>query len=217
MVADATMIDIREVLKRLAENRRIFHSEADFQHALAWQIHEDCPSCEVRLERRAAIGDESHDVDIWVVHGKTNIAIELKYKTRRLPPACEEEYFQLKDQGAHDTGRYDFLKDIERLEKICSQGEAAFGYAVMLTNDDLYWRDTKRSGTNDAAFRFPEGTKIPKSRELKWARKTAPGSKGAKTASIRIRGSYETLWHEYSEVGPEHGRFRYLLVTVGDS
>ena len=28
----------------------MFHSEADFQHALAWQIHEAAPESQVRLE-----------------------------------------------------------------------------------------------------------------------------------------------------------------------
>ncbi|MBS3763395.1 MAG: hypothetical protein KGZ25_08855, partial [Planctomycetes bacterium] len=32
---------MKEVLGELATERRIFHSEADFQHALAWKIREE--------------------------------------------------------------------------------------------------------------------------------------------------------------------------------
>ena len=34
------MFDISDLLTGLAESRKVFHSEADFQHALAWQIHQ---------------------------------------------------------------------------------------------------------------------------------------------------------------------------------
>ena len=37
------MLDIKSLLMGLAENRKVFHSEADFQHALAWHIHQTKP------------------------------------------------------------------------------------------------------------------------------------------------------------------------------
>ena len=37
------MINIHEVMTELAKMRPIFHSEADFQFALAWQIREMMP------------------------------------------------------------------------------------------------------------------------------------------------------------------------------
>ena len=33
------MVDIEKLMKELARDRSVFHSEADFQHALGWQIH----------------------------------------------------------------------------------------------------------------------------------------------------------------------------------
>ena len=38
--------------------------------------------------------------------------LELKYKTRRLSTSIAGEEFVLRQQGAQDLGRYDFLKDI---------------------------------------------------------------------------------------------------------
>lgn len=37
------------VLERLALLRPVFHSEADFQQALAWEVHSIDPSLRVRL------------------------------------------------------------------------------------------------------------------------------------------------------------------------
>jgi hypothetical protein len=55
--------DVGEVLElvngamnRLALRRPVFHSEADFQHGLAWQIQLDHPDARVRLETRPLEG-----------------------------------------------------------------------------------------------------------------------------------------------------------------
>ncbi len=45
-----TLDILHKLMADLAAHRPIFHSEADFQHALAWQIHEAMPDCEIRLE-----------------------------------------------------------------------------------------------------------------------------------------------------------------------
>lgn len=42
--------DIHAVMGQLAHRRPIFHSEADFQFALAWRIKETLPDYEIRLE-----------------------------------------------------------------------------------------------------------------------------------------------------------------------
>jgi len=47
-------VDLDAILGRLAELRPIFHSEADFQFALAWQVKVHAPHVQVRLETRPA-------------------------------------------------------------------------------------------------------------------------------------------------------------------
>lgn len=108
-------LDIYSVLAALAAKRPLFHSEADFQFAFAWQIgalHE----VEVRLEThpRPLV---NLDVQLDWPDG-THTAIELKYKTRLWVGDVAGEHFALKDQGANDIGGYDFLKDVERVEKV---------------------------------------------------------------------------------------------------
>jgi hypothetical protein len=76
-------MNIEGILTQLSQERPVFHSEADFQHALAWEIHRCHPFAKVRLqvnlgaEKRAA-------VDILVTNDEEVFGIELKYKTKWL-------------------------------------------------------------------------------------------------------------------------------------
>ena len=77
------MLDIANLMLGLSKSRPIFHSEADFQHAFAWQIHERLPDCQVRLEYNPLPAQKKRMyLDIWVQSLK--VAIKLKYPTRKL-------------------------------------------------------------------------------------------------------------------------------------
>jgi hypothetical protein len=53
------MFNFAAILGALALKRPIFHSEADFQHAVAWEIHSRRPELSVRLEFRPPHMSES--------------------------------------------------------------------------------------------------------------------------------------------------------------
>ena len=97
-------------------------------------------------------------LDIWLpVEG---VAIELKYKTRGLELEQDDESFALRDQSAQDQGRYDFLRDIQRLELMRSkleQGRA--GYAVLLTNDSLILEGSHSKGHGGHRLSCTRGAK----------------------------------------------------------
>ena len=207
------MLDIDGLMASLADRRKVFYSEADFQHALAWQIHEAAPESQVRLEIGAIpVEAQRMFLDIWLpVEG---VAIELKYKTRGLELEQDDESFALRDQSAQDQGRYDFLRDIQRLELMRSKLEQCrAGYAVLLTNDSSYWKVPTQRDTVDTDFRVHEGRKI--SGALAWAARASSGTVGDRKSPIQIRGSYRLRWQEYSKF-PEksYGIFRYLAVSV---
>jgi hypothetical protein len=128
------MLDIHHLMSELARSRPVFHSEADFQHALAWQIREAMPDCSVRLEFKPFPDDDKRMyLDIWLP--TVGVAIELKYPTRKLELNHNDEYFSLADHSAQDIQRYDFLKDLQRLENVVARHQPAkAGYAVLLTN-----------------------------------------------------------------------------------
>ncbi len=207
------MRDIDRLMASLAATRKVFHSEADFQHALAWHIHQAMPESQVRLEVDVLqVEHRRRFLDIWLpVEG---IAIELKYKTRGLVVEQGGESFLLRDQAAQDQGRYDFLQDIQRLEFMRSKLEQCkAGYAVLLTNDSAYWKVPTRTSTVDADFRLHDGRAV--SGVLAWANSAKPGTVRGRESPIEIHGSYRLRWQEYSNF-PErsYGSFRYLPVSL---
>ena len=148
------MLNIRELLTGLAESRKVFHSEADFQHALAWHIHQTMPKSQVRLEFPMPVEHRKMYVDIWLPAEKN--AIELKYVTRKSELEDNKETFALLNQGAQDQRRYDFLQDIHRLELMRSTPELCeAGYAVLLTNDPSYWNPPRSRDTVDSRVSTP--------------------------------------------------------------
>ena len=144
---------IEVILKILAEERPIFHSEADFQHALAWKIHEQIPDCEIMLERPYTHNDNNRIyLDVFVKCKNTTYAFEMKYRTRKLTAIIGDENYNLRNQGAQNQGRYDFLNDVQRLENLVYGHNDILGYAVFLTNDPLYWKNPIENNTVDADF-----------------------------------------------------------------
>lgn len=51
----AGSVDLQDTLRELPRLRLVFHSEADFQLALAWQVQQHDPAMLVRLETRPAV------------------------------------------------------------------------------------------------------------------------------------------------------------------
>lgn len=207
------LFDIHSVMKSLAARRPVFHSEADFQFALAWRIHELEPDCEVRLEFKP-FPQERVYLDIWLPTLET--AIELKYATQTLDTECVGERFALKSQSAQDQRRYDFLKDVERLERIVSYGRAKRGLAIMLTNDTLYWKPPQQNWQSmaDAAFRIHDG--LPKIGELRWSPSAGEGTTRSRTSPICLTGAYVAHWANYSRLDANsNSQFRYLAFEVG--
>ena len=207
------MVDVAGALAGLASKRPLFHSEADFQHALAWEFHERWPDCSLRLEFRPPRIPERIIIDLWVTRGERVFAIELKHKTRRLSLTVDGEPYNLLDQSAQDLGRYDFLKDVRRLEGIVSANRNAVGCAVFLTNDSAYWNQPRDAATVDAQFRIHEGRTV--SGEMSWGSHASEGTTRGRSQPIIIEGQYSLRWSDYSlpSTGP-YGKFRYLLVTM---
>ena len=212
------MIDIDETLKELSGERPIFHSEADFQHALAWKIHEKNLGLNVRLERRIELNEREIYVDIYIFNELSTYLIEVKYKTKEIELEYYNEKFRLKNQSAQDVSRYDFIKDISRLEECVEKLENAYGCAIFLTNDPSYWKEG-RAETKDKDFRI-HGEKVLEG-ELKWKEGTSEGTMKGREEPITLKGEYKLEWKNYSDLSgnkPEkkkkNDKFKYLLVEI---
>jgi hypothetical protein len=211
-----------ELMQKLSQKRTVFHSEKDFQHALAWQMHLESPDLCVRLEYPFRYEKVDH-LDIVLFQEDQTVAFEVKYKKDSFSTIIDKEVFSLRKDSAQDIGRYDFLKDVQRLERFVSKVQQGTGYAILLTNDSLYWRDSPRETICDA-FRLTETTKI--AGKLSWSAGAGRGTTKDRESPITLEGAYICRWRDYSEfeqteypVGDEkhmigRSKFRYLVFTV---
>jgi len=207
------MIEITNVLKKLSKKRLVFHSEADFQHALAWIIHEKYSGFNIRLEKRIILKNKEVYFDIFAFNDNKAVVIEVKYKTEKFDTKVKNEEFNLKAQGAQDQGRYDFIKDISRLEEALKTGCGDAGFAIFLTNDEHYWKaSTRYLDTADKAFRIHDGKTIKD--KLSWKQGTSAGTMRGRAEPIILEGEYILNWKDYSNLEEQKGKFRYLLVEV---
>ncbi len=209
-------LDLAAALAALAERRPVFHSEADFQHSLAWVIRERHPAIEVRLERPITLDGRRGHVDIWLRDHDRENAIELKYWAREGELTVTDESFQHRG-WAGDIDRCGFWKDVARVERLVVGGSAQGGYVVALTNIAGCWGEPRMGWerTNDAAFRVHDGRRVADT--LDWGRRTAISTRKMCGAPIELEGSYHTTWRPYSTPAPgvAGGEFRYLLLDVG--
>lgn len=205
--------DIHSVMKVLAAQRKVFHSEADFQHAFAWELHLRQPNASIRLEKPLRTAGKSLHLDFLIEHAGKSVAVELKYKTRSLKLSLDGEDFHLSSHSAQDLGRYDFIKDICRLEEITSTISDCEGWAIMLTNDSAYWKTPLNTETVDAAFRLTEGRIL--NGDLAWTDQASAGTKKNRESDLSVSGKYKLAWEDYSSVTSQsYSDFRYLAVEV---
>ena len=219
------MIDLHEVLFRLSIERPIFHSEADFQHAIAWKLHQENPTASVRLEypittllKSDGTGtmEPSAHVDVWMRSGSDTVALELKYLTKateELKVGPHEERFALKNHGAQNVRSYDVFKDVVRLEHIVEKVPCSIGYVCVLTNDPIYWTLPGHSRTcSKDAFRMHDNTVV--SGKLAWGIGAASGTTKGREQCLVLKGEYKICWGEYSKLSgiTKAREFRYLLL-----
>jgi hypothetical protein len=204
------MNQISSIITSLSKKRPIFHSEADFQHALAWDLHLNDSEASIRLEHRKKLQTENAYIDLTATVKERKIAIELKYKTSRLKTTINGEIFDLAAQGAQDVATRLFWDDVSRLEQLTNLEKNSLGYAVFLTNDSSYWTDSGRSNTNANAYRLYEGRTVKN--QLAWGENTGPGTMKGREKPIELIGEYKLEWKYFSTV--EDQNFRYLLLEV---
>ena len=77
------MLDIDNQMVALSKERPVFHSEADFQFAFAWQVKQAMPTWNIRLEFNP-VREEGRTMalDIWIP--TAGVAIELQVPDQAL-------------------------------------------------------------------------------------------------------------------------------------
>jgi hypothetical protein len=197
----------------MAQTRAVFHSEADFQHAFAWELHRTAPEWDIRLEVPVRMPLGSIHLDLLARSRSGEVAIELKYKTTALSVDWHGEEFALMNHAAQDLGRYDFFKDLNRVEAFAQSGLNRGGYAIFLTNDSAYWKAPASLEHGYAGFAMNDGRRI--SGDLCWGERASEGTRRGRLDDIAICGRYCLEWAPYSSLPVKsYSKFRYLCVRA---
>lgn len=197
-------------LQALAQIRPAFHSEADFQHELAWLLRERKIAEQIRLERPFDVGGDRLNLDVLAICGGEPVGLELKYWKRGARFRHGNEPYTFKNQAAQDISRYDFWKDVVRLQTLVNAGYLKRGYAVALTNDPSYWNKSERV-TVDADFRLHHEREARGT--LRWAPGAGPGTRRGRELDLALTGAYQIQWTGYSALAGQ--TFRAVVVAVG--
>ena len=96
----------------------------------------------------------------------------------------------LANQGAENNGRYDFWRDVRRLELVCGRFNLNGGLAVFVTNDTNYL-DCPQEGSRPqyAAFSMRNKQKIG-GQCLEWGN----GAATAQRPNFFLAGQYQIQW-----------------------
>lgn len=226
-------------------NEKYFGLKQTSSSAFAWKLKEMLmlesnnpqSAINMRLERRVDAPEQRTDapeqgnekeksgdiyIDIWVEINVKVYPIELKYKTIQCSITDGFEEYKLKQHGACDIGCYLYLKDVERIEHISKSLGDNFGkgYAIMLTNDHLYWDKPKTTPdtTTFSDFRIYDGRTISAKQNLIWhptSNKQPVWQK--KLGPLALTHNYTINWKDYSKLLNEEGKatpFKYSIIKI---
>ncbi len=161
-----------DVKQFLDTNKELLFNERDLQMHLATFLrqtgHYDDVDVEYYVplsELKGYIWNNELRMDVLVRKGKEFLPIELKYKTKtvrkkllRFGESVAEEVEVMKNQGAQDLGKYDFWKDVRRIEIVRNRfSSIKNGLAVFVTNDPMYVQ-RGREKSNHIKFSMDEGS-----------------------------------------------------------
>lgn len=167
------LIDVayEDVKQFLETNEELLFNERDFQMHLATFLRRTGNYDDVDVEYYVPLSeltgyiwDNELRMDVLVRKGKEYLPIELKYKTKtvrkkllRFNEEVSGEVEVMKNQGAQDLGKYDFWKDVRRIEIVRKRfGAIKNGLAVFVTNDPAYLK-AGRESSNHFKFSMIEG------------------------------------------------------------
>lgn len=155
-------------------------------------------------------------VDIVVEKDGKFIPIEMKYKTKEInkdiPRFGEvlEGVTIIKNQAAQNVGKYDFWKDVRRIELLKRRFKAVpSGLAIFLTNDPSY-----RNKTDEEAMSYSHsianGDHDKVREEIHKQKRTRK-----KFPKFELDKEHEISWSgEWDLKNPDRNQFEYILLEV---
>ncbi|AMX00376.1 hypothetical protein [Rummeliibacillus stabekisii] len=200
-------MQIDQILINLSKQKTFFKSEKEFQHHLSDEIKKNGFVCE---KSSNYLGQK---VDILVKDSSFNVlcAIQLRHKTALL--SIDGDSIKLKNHGAQDQARYDFIKDIKSLENIKKGNTDVKGYAIFLTNDSKYWVHPTKLNSVDEDFLIYEGKILYGN--LEWSPLASEGTKYKREDRLELSSQYKCRWGIFPKIGEhQNNLFKYLVMEI---
>lgn len=217
-LVDFVCEDIRAFL---IGNGELLFNERDLQiHLAMWLRKSSHAYDDVDLEYyvpRSELGgyvwNSELRLDLVVRKGNEFLPVELKYKTRSISRRIErfgelltEAAVVVKNQGAQDLGRYDFWKDVRRLELVRRRFAAVKnGLALFVTNDPSYLK-TGRASSNHAALSMAAGVH---GRNKQW--QNGDSFCAREHPAFELEADYGIVWQQFVTEGET---FHYCILQV---
>lgn len=208
----------------LEQNNELLFNERDFQMHLAIWLKGIGKYDDVDVEYYVPfeefggkyIWESELRLDIVVRKGQEYLPIELKYKTKSVKQKISrfgkelEECEVMKNQGAQDLGKYNFWKDVRRVELVCKRFKnIKNGLAVFLTNDNAYLK-AGRNDSNCIKLSMSEGEH---DRDKFWLKPESSCAKENKNFSVEK--DYSINWQKTSfDIENTKHDFYYCIVTI---
>ena len=175
-------IILNQINNALHEHQGFFHSEKEIQIFLAEYFRGSSLYENVFLEYYVGINqlpnypwgnDNKISIDIVLKNENQYYPIEIKFKTATqiLPHFVfdTETHVTLENHGAQTIGRYDFWKDIKRLELFEETFEnVQRGIMLFVSNDPSYRQPPRNNDIGGAPFSIYQGRQVNANTFLNW-------------------------------------------------
>lgn len=226
-----------DIEKFLNYNQEFFFNERDFQMHLAIYLKLSKNNYDdVDVEYHVPIDfkkdfDKEYltwdtkvlSIDIMVRKGEYFVPIELKYKLKglkgsieRLGEKSQKEINIVTNQAAQDLGRYDFWKDVKRVELLSEFYKKVIGgLVVFLTNDSSY-KNKPNEKVKYYNFRMDGADDIGNC-VMQW-NGTCPVSSNS-YGDFLLKGSYRLSWKDFVISKEKHNiskniKYHYCIAQI---
>lgn len=208
----------------LESRKKMFANERDLQMHLALYLdksrHYDNVDVEYYVPKSELppeyIWNSEMKVDIVVCKDHKFVPIELKYKTKAIAGVDVERFGMeirdvciIKNQAAQNISKYDFWKDVRRLEILKKKFKNIHGgICLFLTNDSSYQNQTSE---NAKCKNFSMDPYSPHGTNMSW-QGDAPKSR----PNFSLDSTYRTSWKNVSLIGLSNTilNLSYTILTI---
>lgn len=207
---ELTFETIKKILDNFAEKGILFSNERQFQLEFASELKKMFDNVYLELLDYSENGKNYVDIVVDVGNNKY-VAIELKYTTRDmnlLYKTTNREVYTFK-QGAGDIRRFDYLKDVERLEKLEKRNNSSVfgivgakvikGFAIIMTNDNYHKLNGKKRKNNQIMDTQYVQVALQENRKISVNEQPLRiTTSGYADKEINLKYDYTCHWYDYN-------------------